>query len=248
MEFSIILLLTSFIAGVLTVFAPCIFTFLPVVLGASSTRRNFKKPLIIIVSLGASVFVFSLVLKASTLLIQIPSSFWDIVAGIIILIQGIFLLFPGLWDKLSTRIGLNKSSQILNKTNKLNNFFGDILTGAALGPIFSSCSPTYGFIIGALLQATFSTAIIYLVTYIIGVCLMLLLISILGQKLITKLKWGINPHGFFKKFIAMVFIVIGILIFTGLYKKLEAYIIENLPFLDATQIDRTILENSINSL
>lgn len=245
-EFSLILLATSFLAGILTVFAPCVFTFLPVILGTSNINqeKNYKKALTIIISLGLSVFVFSLLLKASTALIQVPQSFWDIVAGTIITVQGLFLLLPEIWDKLSTNLGLNRSNSILN--NKPTGIVGDVLTGVALGPIFSSCSPTYGFIIGALLQSTFSVALIYLVIYIIGVCIILFVIAALGQAFIKKFKWGTNPKGMFKRIVASIFILIGILILTGYYKNVETYIIENLPFLDVTRIDLSILQSARN--
>ncbi len=242
-EFSLILFFTSFIAGVLTVFAPCIFTFLPVVLGAANTetRSNFKKAFTIILSLAVSVFLFSILLKASTALIRVPQNFWEIASGIIILTQGLIILFPGIWEFLAFRLGLTQSAGLLNKSKKISGRLGDILTGTALGPIFSSCSPTYGFLIGTLLQSTFSFALLYLVTYILGLSAILLLIAVLGQRLVEKLKWGINPKGSFKRFVAIIFILIGLTIMTGLYKDIEAFIINNLPFLDVTKIDREIL-------
>ena len=81
----------------------------------------------------------------------------------------------------------------------------------------------------------------YLVTYILGLSAILLLIAVLGQRLVEKLKWGINPKGSFKRFVAIIFILIGLTIMTGLYKDIEAFIINNLPFLDVTKIDREIL-------
>lgn len=247
MEFSIILLITSLLAGVLTVFAPCIFTFLPIVLGASNSNGNsIKKALTIIISLALSVFIFSLVLKASTFLIQIPQTTWDFIAGIIIASQGVIILLPLIWEKLSYKIGLSQSSKLLSNATKVRGRFGDILIGLSLGPIFSSCSPTYGFIIGALLQSGFGYSILYLTFYVIGLSLMLLGIAILGQNLVQKLKWGINPNGIFKKTIGILFVLLGILILTGFYKEVEVFIIENLPFLDITRIDRALLDMNIN--
>jgi cytochrome c biogenesis protein CcdA len=247
MEFSIILIFACFIAGMLTVFAPCIFTFLPIVLGSSNSgaKPNYSKALTIILSLAVSVFIFSLLLRATTAFIQIPQSFWKIIAGLIISFQGLIILFPIIWDRLSFKLGLYKSSGLINKTEKVGGRLGDILTGAALGPIFSSCSPTYGFLIGALLQSTFSFAIIYLMVYIAGLSFLLFLIAILGQKLVDKMKWGLNPHGGFKRAIAVIFIIVGLMIMTGFHKTVETYIIENLPFLDLTRIDSSLLKSAI---
>lgn len=68
-------LLVSFIAGILTVMAPCVFTLLPVILGGSLTGTSWKKPATIIASLSISIFVFTLILKASTALIDIHPDF-----------------------------------------------------------------------------------------------------------------------------------------------------------------------------
>lgn len=249
-EFSFILLITSFIAGILTVFAPCIFTFLPIILGATDIDRKtgIRKATTIIAALGISVLIFSMLLRASTLLIQIPASTWEIVAGLIIITQGLIIFMPSIWEYISEKLHLYRTNNILSKINKLpNNRFNDILIGAALGPIFSSCSPTYGFIIGALLQSTFSISLIYLIVYILGLCLLLFAIAVLGQKLVMKLKWGLNPNGAFKRIAAVIFISVGLMIMTGFYKQLEAFIITNLPFIDVTRIDRMILENSVNN-
>ncbi len=74
------LLLIAFVAGLLTVLAPCTLPLLPVIIGGSvSGESNFKRACIIAVSLGVSVFVFTLLLKVSTLFINIPQSFWQII-------------------------------------------------------------------------------------------------------------------------------------------------------------------------
>ena len=211
MELNILLIFTSLLAGAITVFAPCIFTFLPIILASSvettNNKNKYRKSLIIISSLGISVLIFSIILKASTLLINIDQRYWELLAGIIILTQGILILFPHTWDKISTKLKLTDSTKLLNRSQKTNTDLGYILTGVSLGPVFSSCSPTYGFIIGILLQSTFSFGLIYLICYIIGLCLIVVLISILGQRLIQRLRWSINPKGLLKRSVGVIFIL-----------------------------------------
>lgn len=219
-------------------FAPCVFTFLPVVLSGSGSQTGWRKPAVILVSLGGSVFLFTLLLRASTLLITIPQNVWELVAGGIILVQGLLVVFPGVWDKF---VGWAR----LNQTNGWLGTSSNVLTGAALGPIFSACSPTYGFIVGALLQATVGVGLVYLSIYILGLVTMLMLIALLGQRLVARLKWGINPHGVFKRVVGVVFIVMGLLIMTGGHKKLETWIIDTLPGLDSTRIDLMLLEQAL---
>src|ERR1700690_1793561 len=94
------LLLIAFIAGLLTVLAPCTLPLLPVIIGGSvSGQSNTWRALVIAASLGASGFAFTLLLKASTLFIAVPQSFWQIVSGGLLIIFGLVTLFPSIWDK-----------------------------------------------------------------------------------------------------------------------------------------------------
>lgn len=238
------LLVISFIAGVLTVLAPCILPLLPVIIGGSVSDGSSKwKPYVVTGSLAVSVILFTLILKVSTALISIPQSFWTWFSGIIILLFAITMLFPNLWAKLSHKTGAERASNTwLAKASQKNHFGGDILLGAALGPVFSTCSPTYFIILATVLPQSFAVGFVNLLAYALGLSLILLLISILGQKFANKLGILSNPQGWFKKLIGILFLLVGIAIITGLDKKLEAYILD-LGFFDITKVENSLLEN-----
>ena len=61
-----------------------------------------------------------------------------------------------------------------------------VFMGFALGPVFSSCSPTYALILAIILPAGFVFGTIALISYILGLAFILLLIAAFGQKLIKK--------------------------------------------------------------
>ena len=63
-----------------------------------------------------------------------------------------------------------------------------ILMGAALGPVFSSCSPTYALILAIVLPAGFLFGFLALVSYTLGLAAILFAIAIFEQKLVKKLK------------------------------------------------------------
>lgn len=240
MNFSIALFLVALLAGITTVFAPCIFTFLPVVLGGAAGGK--RRLWLILLSLGTSVFAFTLLLRASTVLIDVHPAVWELVAGGIIFVQGLLILFPEVWDRLSTRLGLSRANSLIDQSNRMGGALSDVLLGSALGPIFSACSPTYGFIIGAVLQTDVPTGIIYLCVYIFGLLLMLALVAFGGQRLVARLKWGVDPHGLFKRFVALVFILLGWSIIFGIHRQIETFIVQQVPFLDATQLERELLQ------
>ena len=77
------LLLVSFVAGVLTIAAPCVLPLLPVIVGGSIVRtdsdaavatRQWFRPVVIAVGLVVSIIVFTLALKATTALLGCRSS------------------------------------------------------------------------------------------------------------------------------------------------------------------------------
>lgn len=238
------LLIISFIAGVLTILSPCILPLLPIVVGRSITDStpSKKRVFVIVLSLGISVILFTLLLKLSTIFIDIPQNFWRYISGGIIFIFGLVTLFPSLWENLSFTSKLNqKSNEVLMVGYNKNSISGDILVGASLGPIFSACSPTYFVILATVLPVRPAVGIIYLFTYTFGLGLALFLVAILGQKIMSKLNIVADPRGWFKKILGIIFILVSIAIITGYDKKLQISLLDA-GFLDVTRIEQKLLD------
>ena len=236
------LLIVSFIAGVLTVLAPCVLPLLPVVIGSSASGRSPWTPYIVIGSLAFSIIAFTYLLKASTAFIMVPPQFWMYLSGGILFFFGLTLLFPALWESVP---GLSKVSASSNKLvgtgYQRQSFAGDVLIGAALGPVFSTCSPTYFVILASVLPASFALGTLYLLAYVLGLSLVLLLIALLGQRLSDRLALAADPRGYWKRGIGVLFVVLGILIATGYEKKLETAILES-GYFDITKIEQFLLK------
>ena len=64
---------------------------LPILLARSADGKRSRSPFLVIGGLLASI-----ILKASTALIGTPQEVWQIISGGIIIVLGIFTLFPGL--------------------------------------------------------------------------------------------------------------------------------------------------------
>lgn len=239
------LLLISFLAGVLTVLAPCILPLLPIVVGRASQDQSKYRPLIISGSLAVAVIIFTLLLKASTILIDIPHTTWSYISGAIIILFGIQALFPDLWKNLPFINKFSRSSNTwLGKHSQRKGLIGDILVGFSLGPIFSSCSPTYFLILATVLPQSFAKGLVYLIAYSLGLALMLVLIGYIGQRLTKRLQGVSDPKGWFKRGLGILFIVVGIFIASGVDKKVQAYVIEKGIF-DITQIEEQILNSTM---
>ncbi|MDQ1246133.1 MAG: cytochrome c-type biosis protein [Actinomycetota bacterium] len=245
-----IAILGAFVAGVLTTLAPCVLPLLPVIVGGSvvadqplatggsvalATRQatavqRYRGPVIIAVSLGVSIIVFTLVLKASTALIGIPPYVWEWVSGVLLIGLGVFALFPQVWEKLSMAMNLQgRSNARLQAARGRTGVAGQVLTGAALGPVFTSCSPLYGYVIVTVLPASFGYGMVLLLAYVIGLSGTLLMIAILGRRAVAGARWAADPHGWFRRGLGAVFVVIGVLVLTGWMKDIETWLVLNSP-------------------
>jgi cytochrome c biogenesis protein CcdA/thiol-disulfide isomerase/thioredoxin len=237
-----LLLFTSFVAGLLTILAPCVLPLLPVIIGGSAGSRNKWRPFIMTASLAVSIIVFTLLLKATTLFIEIPQSVWTGIAGGIVLIFGLFMLFPGIWEFISEKLKLQQRSQSsLSKASQDRETVGGaILMGAALGPVFSSCSPTYFVILATVLPVSFFAGIVYLIVYGVGLALLLGLIGFFGQRIVHKLGWASDPRGWFKRGLGVLLILVGLAVVTGIEKKIESAILD--AGFGVTSLEENLLE------
>lgn len=223
---SLALLLASLLAGMMSVLAPCVISMIPAFMSRGVDGRRARSPLFVIGGLAVSIFVFSILLKSSTLLLNVPSSFWSALSGTIVILFGVTMVFPGIWEKAVLATGFNVLAQRnLASSSSERGWRGDILLGASLGPVFSACSPTYALIVASILPAEPIAGVAYLLAYVAGLSLLMWLIVVFGRSLIVRLGWGINPESWFHRILGILLIVVGFMILTGLDKALIAYLV-----------------------
>jgi len=238
------LLIPSFLAGVLTVLAPCVLSLLPVIIGGSLGEKNPWRPLIIVGSLGISVVVFTLLLKATTAFIGIPPEFWKLISGGLVAFFGLVMLFPDQWARIAMAAKLYKSEEGLTNSGKISGNKGAILLGASLGPVFTTCSPTYLLILAIVLPSSFGLTVLNLTIYAIGMSIPLLAIGYGGRNIASKFKGASNPKGWLKRSLAILLILTGIAIITGLDKKIESELIKR-GYRGAFELEQSIANQAI---
>lgn len=225
------LLVASFFAGILTVAAPCVLPLLPVIVGGSAVaggkRADWRGPFVIAISLAVSVVIFTLLLKATTGLLGVPQEVWSGISGVIIILLGLYFVFPGWWERLSGRLNLAaRTGKVFQQGKEEGGIGGQILIGAALGPAFNSCSPTYALIVATVLPASFAEGFAYLLAYAVGLAGALLMVAYLGQGVVRKLGWLADPHGTFRKVIGVLFLLVGVGVLFGLDRSIQTFILE----------------------
>lgn len=242
-----VLLIVSFVAWVLTVLAPCVLPLLPIILGSwvTSVQHNRWAPYIIIGSLSVSILLFTLLLKATTLFIEIPTAFRWYFSWTIIIIIWIFFLFPAVRQGIMHRIGVQeKSHALMARASSKTWAWKHIWVWFALWPVFSSCSPTYFFVLGTVLPASFALGMINLVAYIMWLAIILLLIAWLGQTFTQKLKWLANPQWWGPIIIGIIFIIVGVTILTGYDKIIEAHLLSRTFYEQLINFEYSLLDTA----
>lgn len=229
--------------------APCVLILLPVIVGSSLAHDDDKKldrwkPYIISISLGISVLLFTLLLKASTVLIGVDPQVWKSISGGIVILLGLSLLFPLLWTKIIAKTGLeNNTNSFLAKASKKSGIAGYILTGAALGPVFAACSPVYAVILATVLPVNLALGLVYMTIYATGLSLALLAIALAGRKLTKRLNFTAKPNGWFRRGLAILLILVGLAVVTGIDKQVQTWILVNVPF-NSTKLEEKLIPAS----
>ena len=119
-----------------------------------------------------------------------------------------------------------------------------IVTGAVLGPVFSTCSPTYSLLLATVFPVSFVSGIVYTLIYALGLSLVLLLISYFGSSLVRRLRIYADERGIFRKVLGLILVIVGLLIITGIDKKIQTAAIE---IFDITSVEQGIIEKFLPS-
>ena len=121
---------------------------------------------------------------------------------------------------------LKASTALLDRSVRQQSVLGDVLTGAALGPVFSSCSPTCALILVTVLPVSFAEGLVFIAADALGPAGMVLLVALLGRALVRRLGWLANPNGWFRRTIGVLFVLVGMAIIIGFDKQLQTWILD----------------------
>lgn len=236
------LYIIALFSGSITILTPCVLPMLPILLGASQEWRKASwHSWLIIWSLISSIFLFTMLLKGTLGLFidpEILQWIWAIVIGG----YGLVLLFPHIRNQISQKLKLNQIGGGKRHTWRL----GDIILGISLGPIFTSCTPTYLLIVGLILPQDFNTGILALLCYLLGFGAVLLLIAFFGRSLTNKLGKFAAEDGMFKKILGGICILLAFGIGTWVSKQIESSLVEK-GFSGISQFEQSLLNKAINN-
>lgn len=182
-------ILFAFLAGILTIAAPCILPMLPIILGASVGQKSKVRPLFIVLGFIVSFAAASLVLSALVTHLGLSQNFIRNIAIVLLVIFAFFMIFPKPFELLTVRLsGLINKASAAGSSRKGNS--GAFILGLVLGIVWTPCAgPVLGTILTLVAtQGTTAKATTLVIFYAIGAGVPMMIIAYGSQWLTTKVR------------------------------------------------------------
>ena len=228
-----LLLLFSFLAGFVTILAPCIWPVLPIELSSSiAGKKDHRRPLGITIGVILSFAIFTLFTSYIVQIFHINSNILRIVAVCIISFFGITMIFPVFATKFELFVS-KYSSSFGSKNQNSSGFIPGFITGLSLGIVWSPCAGPILATIAALAATGRVSLQIVLVTlaYTIGIGMPLFAFAYGGQQFIARAK-GINKYtAKIQQLFGAVMILTALVIFTNYDQILQLQLLNAFPAL-----------------
>jgi cytochrome c biogenesis protein CcdA len=180
--------LLAFLAGILTIAAPCTLPVLPVLLGTSLTQASRARPLFIAAGFILSFAAATLVFSAITDVFGLDQNALRDIAVVLLLTFGLLMLWPQPFEMLTARLsGLFQSGAA--KVPDRSGLIGGFVLGTTLGLVWTPCA---GPVLGAILTVIATSpdaaqARGLLIVYAVGAALPLLAAAYGGQFVAKRL-------------------------------------------------------------
>ncbi len=224
------LLLFSFLAGFITILAPCIWPLLPIVFSASSSGGK-RKSLGITLGVMASFMIFTLGISYLVKIFPINPNSLRLVATIIIGLLGLSLLIPSLGARFEVLIN-NLLGPLQSKFKKEGTGLGaGLVTGFSLGLVWAPCAgPILATIVT--LSATQSVnikVVAITLAYVLGLGIPLYIFSSFSAGLFKKMRTVNKYTGLIQQGFGLIMIITAILIYSNYAQVLQARILNAFP-------------------
>ena len=246
----ILLVLFSFLAGLVTILSPCILPILPIVL-SSSIGGGRLRPFGVVVGFVGSFTFFTLFLTAIVQVIGIPATALRTFSVIVIAFFGLTLLLPpaqAIIERLFSRL-----TSLVPQTGQKSGFFGGLLVGLSLGLLWTPC---VGPILASVISLAFTgsvtgTAVVLTFAYSLGTALPMFGIIVGGRALLQKNQWLVSRTVLIQRLFGLVMILTAVGIFFNLDRRFQVFILDKFPNygVGLTQLEDTpLVKNQLDRL
>lgn len=224
----ILLIIFSFIGGIVTILSPCILPILPIVL-SGTVGEGKRKPLGIVAGFVLSFTFFTLFLSAIVKATGISADVLRNISVVVLSLFGLSLLIPKI--QFYIEMFFSRISGRVSTQGKGNGFFSGLLIGLSLGLLWTPCvGPILASIITLAASNTVNSASVFItLAYSLGTAIPMLIIMQGGRNVINKVPWLLPNTGKIQKAFGLLMIITAILIYFSVDRKFQAFILEKFP-------------------
>ena len=222
----------AFVAGILSILSPCVLPILPLALGAAASEHR-GGPVALAAGLAVSFVLIGLFAATIGYSIGLNADIFRYVAAVVMIAVGAVLLVPRLQARLALAgAPLANWSDRHFRGARHGGLPGQTAVGLLLGAVWSPCvGPTLGAasILAAQGRDLAEVAAIML-SFGLGAALPLAVFGLLSREAVLRWRTQLIAGGArAKTAFAVVLVFIGVLVLTGLDKRLESIVVDKSP-------------------
>ncbi|MFZ5692084.1 MAG: cytochrome c biogenesis CcdA family protein [Pseudomonadota bacterium] len=222
----------AFLAGLLSILSPCVLPLVPIVIGAATGEHRYG-PAALAAGLALSFVTIGLFVATVGFSLGLDQDIFRAIAAVLLVAIGGALLVPRLQMRLAAAAGpIGNWAQMQTGDLQGRGLGKQFAVGVLLGAVWSPCvGPTLGA--ASLLAAraeNLGFVALTMFAFGIGAALPLLLIGMMSREALTRWRGRMLAAGSGGKAVmGAILIITGMLIVTGLDKRLEAILVAASP-------------------
>lgn len=223
--------LLAFFAGTLTVINPCILPLLPIVVAAAFANGKLGAAALL-AGLVAGFATLGVIVNATGALFGIGEDALRTAVAVLLVVFGVVLLVPALERRFSNFVApVGAGGATLAARAGSHGIAGQFAVGVLLGAVWAPCSgPSVGAALSLAAQAGgYFAAAARMTAFALGAAFVLFLVAMGARSLADRggRLARIAPHA--KKIAGGAFLLVGVLMLTGLDKIIEAGVLDFFP-------------------
>lgn len=229
-----VLLGYAFLAGLVTMLAPCVWPLLPIILSATSAGKEKGRPLGITVGIMVSFGVLTLSISYLVRIFHFDPNLLRLLAVLVIGFMGITLIIPKLSGLLEAYV--SRFTGIFGNLKTGQGFGAGLVSGLALGIVWTPCAGPILASIAALSAIGMVNLNVILITaaYVTGVGIPLFIFAYSGQQIIAGAKFFSKYTGRVQQVFGGIMILTAIAIYTNFDTYLQTQLLNAFPWFNSS--------------
>ncbi|MCC6921714.1 MAG: sulfite exporter TauE/SafE family protein [Nitrosomonas sp.] len=221
----------ALMAGIVGVLSPCVWPLVPVIM-ASAANSGRSGPIFLALGLSAAFAVAGTFLTLLLLNLGLSPDAYRYVAAVLLMLVSLLLIFKSLGEWAAKQLSIFTSHFNTAGSGTASSSAGQFGIGMLLGLVWLPCiGPTLGAAVAlASVGQDMGMAFVIMFAFGIGTAAALLSAALLSAGLLKKIRPGVlkqSSHA--KRFLGIMLLVLGVMVFAGFDKALETAALNMLP-------------------